>query len=179
MAARKKYTGRTLKKAVLAYLESIRRETEVTQMQPTGDLDRYGHPIMEPVKLLNGQGEPVLVLDYIDPPTVGSLCRRLGIHRATWAEYANEDTHPDMAEAVTIFRDARLAYLERELLTRDGKDVRGVEFDLQQNHGAALKLETEIGPKTVTAAASLAGLTLADKAALLEELRREAFEEGD
>lgn len=179
MAARKsgsgkKYNGRTLMQAVERYLSSVSRISTVTTLEPTGELDRYGHPVMEPVQQLAANGEPVRYVEYLEPPTTGDLCRVLEISPSTWSRYAEDE---ETAPAVERFRDARHAYLERELLTR--KTVQGVVFDLENNfpdRGYRERTEIELGPGA-RQAVTLAGMSLHEKAELLEELRREAFGE--
>ena len=62
------------------------------------------------------------------------------------------------------------AYLEEQLLTR--KDVRGIIFDLQNNHGYAEKKEIELG--TGARAALQGTLPAEEREELLKLLREEA-----
>lgn len=132
MAAQKKYTPRTLDKAVRKYFASISRQKVLKEMVPTGRLDKYGHPEMEQQTILNGLGEPITVTEFLVPPDVGGLCTYLGIHRSTWNDYAND---PEKADTVTYARGVMRAWNERELLIREGKNTRAIEFNLIHNYG--------------------------------------------
>lgn len=165
------YDGDTLMQEVRAYLDSISRVSYVTRPEPGPDVDKLGRPILVDVVQLNAAGEPVEYRDFIEPPTAGDLCRRLGVTRATWWNYSKRE---DTAPAVELFRDAQQAYLERETLTRRGGDAKGAMWMLSVHYGWTERKEIEIGPNTVQAA-TLAGMSLHDKAAMLEDLRREAF----
>lgn len=101
MGRPKKYTERTLRKAVEAYFDSITREVAMTEKVDTGRKDADGHKIFENVPVINKRGEQVKITEYLVPPTVGGLCEALGIHRSTWAEYCDENTHPEFSDTTT------------------------------------------------------------------------------
>lgn len=82
MGRPKKYTERTLRKAVEAYFDSITREVAMTEKVDTGRKDADGHKIFENVPVINKRGEQVKITEYLVPPTVGGLCEALGIHAA-------------------------------------------------------------------------------------------------
>ena len=133
MARPKKYTERTLHKAVDHYFGSITRIVKATELVETGRRDDKGHMIFERLPIKNSLGEEAKVEEYIVPPTVGALCRHLGIHRSTWAEYCDPKEHPEFSDTTTYARGRIRAYLEQQLLQR--KDVKGIIFDLKNNHG--------------------------------------------
>lgn len=141
MGRPKKYTARTLAKAVEAYFDSITREKELTERVGTGRRDGSGHEIFETKPVTNKLGQPVRVTEYVVPPSVKDLCDHLGVNRATWAEYANPDKHPELAAIVRETRERLQAWNERELVTRPGRDVRGIIFNLQANYGYGVKRE--------------------------------------
>lgn len=154
MGRPRKYTAAALRKGVDAYFRSISRTRAATEMAPTGEVDRYGHPVLEPKKILNDNGEEIKVLEYVVPPTTASLCRYLGISHQTWAEYSDHEKHPEFRDSTTRARERMREYNEQELLTRPGKDVKGIIFNLQNNFGYSEKREVEIGARaaqTVTA----------------------------
>lgn len=130
--AQKKYTPRSFAKAVKRYFDSISREVAVTEKKPTGELDRYGHMIFEDVEVVNRLGEVMTRIEFLLPPTVSGLCVALKIHRSTWAEYGKD---PDFADTVTCAGGLMRAWLEEQSLMRQGKDFRGVEFNLIHNFG--------------------------------------------
>lgn len=135
MGAPKKYDEKTLASAVKRYFKSITREVELTEKKPTGEKDKMGHMVYEDVVVMNALGKPVKVTEYLIPPTVGGLSEFLGIHRDTWNDYCNHDKHPEFSDTTTYAQGRIHAYLEREMLTRQGKDLKGVLFNLENNFG--------------------------------------------
>ena len=124
MGRPKKYTERTLRKAVEAYFDSITREVGMTEKVDTGRKDSSGHKIFENVPVINKRGEQVKYTEYLVPPTVGGMCEYLEIHRSTWAEYCDESLHPEFSDTTTRTRGRMREYLEQQLLIR--KDVKGI-----------------------------------------------------
>lgn len=170
MARHKKYTKKTLAEAVERYFASITRIVTVTEMVDTGMRDDKGHKVYERVAVKNSLGEEARVEEYIVPPTVGALCEYLQIHRSTWADYCDHNLHPEFSDTTTRARGRLRAYLEQQLLIR--KDVKGIIFDLQNNHGYSEKRELELGEKA-TKAISTGSIPLSEKKQMLEEIARE------
>ena len=166
MARKKTYTQKTLAEAVDRYFKSITRIVKVTELVETGERDDKGHKVFERVTIKNNLGEEAEVEEYIVPPTVGALCQHLGIHRSTWADYCNEEKFSD---TTTYARGRMRAYLEQQLLTR--KDVKGIIFDLQNNHGYTEKRQLEFG-KQASNAISSASMPMSEKKKLLAEFER-------
>ena len=146
MARTKTYTQKTLAAAVNRYFKSITRIVTATELIETDERDDKGHKIYKRVPIKNSLGEEAKIEEYIVPPTVGALCQYLGIHRSTWAEYCDSKKHEEFSDTTTYARGRIRAYLEQQLLIR--KDVKGIIFDLQNNHGASEK--TAAGNVTVT-----------------------------
>lgn len=140
--AEKKYTGRTLAKAVKRYFDSISRDAVVTEKKPTGELDKYGHMIFEDVPVENRLGEVMKRIEFLLPPTVSGLCVALKIHRSTWSEYAKD---PEFADTVACAGGLMRAWLEEQSLMRQGKDFRGVEFNLIHNFGVGKEVAADTG----------------------------------
>lgn len=130
--AQKKYTPRTLAKAVQRYFDSISRDEKVTERKATGEVDKYGHPVYAEEPVCNRLGEPLVRLVFLEPPTVSSLCLALGIHRSTWAEYAKDQKFSD---TTSYAQGVMRAWNENQLLTRPGKDIPGIKFNLENNYG--------------------------------------------
>ena len=117
------------------------------------------------------------VREFVVPPTVGGLCRHLGIHRSTWADYCDPEKHPELQEVTAYARETMEAFLEDALLTRSGKELKGVIFSLQNNYGYTERKEVELGPrarKAVTAAA----IPMEEREALLREMVQEFTQEA-
>lgn len=169
---KKKYTGRTLRKAVERYFRGITRTVTLREQVNTGEKDSWGHWVYELRDITNDAGEPVKVREFVVPPTVGGLCEALGIHRSTWADYCDRDKHPELAETTAWAREVIQHYLESELLGRDGRNLKGVIFSLQNNFGYSEKREVELGTRAAKAVAA-AAVPMDEKKAMLEELARE------
>ena len=73
MGRPKKYTERTLRKAVEAYFDSITREVAMTEKVDTGRKDADGHKIFENVPVINKRGEQVKITW---PPLPWADCAR-------------------------------------------------------------------------------------------------------
>lgn len=138
MAAPKKYTPEKLATAVRRYFKSISRRVKVTEKRPTGVKDSSGHEIYEDVPVKNMLGKEIYVTEYVVPPTVGDLSAFLGIHRDTWHSYCEQE---EFSDTTTYARGCIHAYLEREMLTRSGKDLKGVQFNLENNFGYKERIE--------------------------------------
>ncbi|OUN21603.1 terminase small subunit [Pseudoflavonifractor sp. An85] len=166
MAARQRQnkTSHALMRQVQQYLDSISRTVEVTEQVPTGEVDEKGRPLYERKPIYNDRGEIIRTREYLIPPTITGICLHLGITPGTWKRWCDHQAHPELEEATEWVTGILQAWSEEQLLTR--KDVRGVVFHLQNNHGYAQKVEVEAGPQTRTAQA----LTTQEKLALLQEL---------
>jgi hypothetical protein len=134
MGRPREYTAYSLERAVNRYFRSITRQKALTEMVPTGETDEKGHAVLRPEAIINDLGQQVVITEYIIPPSVGDLCDTLRIHRSTWANYCDPDLHPEFREITEATRSRMQAWNERELLTRQGKDVKGIIFNLQQNY---------------------------------------------
>ena len=141
MGRNKKYDGKSLRKKVVKYFDSISRHIAVTEPVATGIRDDKGHMIYEDRRVTNDAGKEIERLEYLVPPTVGGLCAFLDISRDTWAEYQkNEDT----AEACKYAKDRLLAWNEEQLMTRSGKDVKGIVFNLQANYDYSERMDVNV-----------------------------------
>ena len=177
LARPKKYTKKTLAEAVDLYFDSITRIVPVTEMVETGERDDKGHKIYEKRPVKNKLGKEAETEEFIVPPTVADLCQFLGIHRSTWADYCDAELHPEFSDTTTRARGRIRGYLERQLLTR--KDVKGVIFDLQNNHGYAEKRQIGLDEKTrQTVAASAASMSMDEKLEMLKQIATDYAEGG-
>ena len=173
MTARpRKYTERTLRKAVEAYFRGITRTVTLQEQVNTGEKDGWGHWVYELRNVCNDDGEPVKVRQFVVPPTVGGLCEFLKIHRSTWADYCDGEKHPEFRELTAWAREVIQHYLESELLGRDGKNLKGVVFSLQNNFGYSEKREVELGARAARAVTA-AAVPMEEKQAMLKELALE------
>lgn len=169
MARPKKYTKKSLAEAVDLYFDSITRIVPVMETVETGGRDDKGHKIYEKRPVVNKLGEEAQMEEFIVPPTVADLCQFLGIHRSTWADYCDSELHPEFSDTTTRARGRIRGYLERQLLTR--RDVKGVIFDLQNNHGYAEKRQIGLDEKTrKTVAASAASMSMDEKLEMLKQI---------
>lgn len=170
MARQKKYTAATLGKTCERYFAAITRRVKVTEMVDSGKRDDKGHVILIPVPVKNTLGEEVEVTEYIIPPSMHELYAALGIDKSTWSRYMAEGE--DYARVGTWVYERMKAWNEHEMLTREGKNLKGILFNLTNNYGYSEKKEVELGEratKTVTAAS----IPLEDRQEMLRELMRE------
>jgi len=138
MGRKRIYTPKKLRAAVDAYLGSIRRRVQASEMVPSGEVDRYGRAIQVQRGITAADGQPLMRWEYGEPPSIGGLCERLGVHRNTWRGYAADPAYEDAASALD---DAIHAYLERELLERD--KPQGIIFALQ-NRGYTAAVAVDV-----------------------------------
>ncbi len=144
MAAPRKYTDKTLNTAVNKYFKSISREVPLTERKDSGQKDEMGHVIWEDVPVLNQLGDQIIQTEYVIPPTVGGLCAFLKIHRSTWAEYCDHEKHPEFSDTTTRAQGLMRTWNEEQLLTRSGKEIKGIIFNLENNYGYAEKQNTVV-----------------------------------
>ncbi len=151
MSQEKQYTPEKLDKAVKKYFRSISRCITLTEKKPVilgqdedGNPvykeDEMGHIVYTLAPIVNSLGKEMKVLEYIIPPSVGDLAIFLGIHRSTWDRYCQCE---EFCDTTTHARGLMHAYLERESLTRSGKDLKGILFNLENNYGYKEKIELE------------------------------------
>ena len=151
MGAKRKFTPRSLEKAVDRYFASIRRTTAATERVETGPKTFEERPI------LSDTGEPILCREYVVAPTVWGLCEAMGVTPAEWRRLCDRQEHPELQDAVQRAYGLMREWREQSLLTK--KDVRGLIYHLQ-NHLGGLDEQPggDAGP-----------LSLAEKGRLLEE----------
>lgn len=163
------YTPRRLASEVERYFKSITRTTVMTETKATGIKDEYGHMTFEQVPVLNDNGEEVQHVEWLYPPSVEDLAIFLGITPQTWANYCDKDLHPEFFDTTSRAQGRLRAWNARELLTRPGKDVRGIIFNLQNNFGYSEKREVELG-EHATKAVTTANMSSEEKWQLLQSL---------
>lgn len=177
MGRYKKYrSDKALREAVEGYFAGISRTVNVMEERKTGEKDSWGHFVKEWVPVCNDRGEVVRAREFVIPPTVGGLCTHLQISRETWSKYCDKELNPQFEETTTWARGVLRGYLEGQLLTRGGKDLKGVIFSLQNNYGYAEKRTVELGPKAAQAVAAGAAGS-AEREALLRLLAEEDADE--
>ena len=162
----KKYTPQALEKAIEAYFSSITRTEHVYEETPDGEL----------IPAMTDKGDPVTRIKYLTPPLEGELCQYLGISAMTWCAYRDD---PEYSAVVQSAKQRCKNYLERELLTREGKNTRGVEFALSANYGMApaAKRELDLGPTAAQVASRM--VPLEERADLLKEIAKRFGGDGE
>lgn len=139
------YTAQGLKKAVDRYFAAITRTVRVTERIDRGDRDSNGHVIWSEEPVINNLGEEVYRTEYILPPSVGGLCASLKIDRSTWAAYGDAERNPEHARIIEAARERMREWNENELVTREGKNVKGIIFNLENNYGYKEQRSMELG----------------------------------
>jgi hypothetical protein len=172
MGRQRKFTARRLGDEVERYFNSISRTVTATEKYDSGEKDSDGHVVWSYRPIVNDNGEEIRYREYVIPPTVAGLCEYLHIHRSTWADYCDAVLYPEYHDTTTRTRGRIRVYLEEQLLSR--KDVRGIIFDLQNNHGYSERQTVELGPG---ARKSIANATSArEKENLLQDIIGEMTE---
>lgn len=134
-------TAKKLREEIRNYFAEISRTVELKESVCTGEKDEKGKDIYVWVTALNGRGEPVLVEEWLVPPTIADLLGRLHLTAQRWAQIKAEG---GLAGAVAMAAEAKVErYLRRELLTRPGKDLKGVILMLQNDFGFGGEVEEQ------------------------------------
>lgn len=129
MARPRKYTQRTLRRAVEDYFDARRYELPAVREVWKGAYDEKGHKQMETEPITDRHGNQIMLQQWIQLPSLVELQLQLGINRSTWARWADD---PELGEIVEYARAVVEAALERELA---GKNTAGIIFNLSHNFG--------------------------------------------
>ena len=108
---------------------------QVKEPIETGELDKYGHPVVTYVPVHNSLGEEVYTTEFLIKPSKIGLARFLGIHRSTWDNYHDPDVYPELQDIVEDAEDRIFAWTHDQLLSRSSKDVKGVVVELEHSWG--------------------------------------------
>lgn len=127
------YTAKTLRKAVKTYFDSITRVIKLTEKEDTGEKDDHGHVIYRNVPVMNNLGVQATVTEYLVPPTVGGLCRHLGVVASTWSRWSDTKKYPEFEEIIEETMDRMLTWRKEQVVTR--KNVKGLIWDMETNYG--------------------------------------------
>lgn len=141
VGAAPKYTKQALESAVRDYFARITREVVIQERVPTGEKDAWGHDVYEWRDVENSLGEKAKRTEYLVPPTLGGLCIHLGIANSTWSRWREQKKYKEIIEFVD---DRMIAWRKEQVLIR--KDVKGLIWDLEVNHGCG-KQEKEKNPE--------------------------------
>lgn len=198
MGRKKKYaTAAALRRAIRSYIDSISKIEPVMERYLTGTKDAWGHDEYAWRQATNQDGEVVMRRVFHVPPTAAGIREHIGVSKSTWAEYGDRKLHPELCEVVEEAREVLQKWREEQLLTRAGKDVRGIIFDLQANYGMSERKTVDLGEQAAKAVRTAAGkvnwpegtregglgqaaaLPLEDREALLREIAKDfSPEEG-
>lgn len=168
MARKKKYPDvKEFGEAVGYYFGRISRVVPVTEQYDTGKKDDYGHAVMASRPIYNQLEEPVVRLEWLEPPSISGLCDYLKISRETWSNYGATDSK--LRDVVQLARGKIEAYWEGQL-ARESR-TQGIQFNLAHNFGWRDRKEIGLDKETRDA---LAGppASLAEKMALIEEIAK-------
>lgn len=175
MGRPKKYTERTLRKAVEAYFDSITREVGMTEKVDTGRKDSSGHKIFENVPVINKRGEQVKYTEYLVPPYRGRAVRVPGNPPQHLGGILRRKPPPG------VFRhDYAHAGAHARVPGTAAADPQGREGHyllLQNNYGYTERREVDFGPQA-SRALTASAVPMAEREALLRELFQEFSQEG-
>lgn len=163
MAGRpRKYTAKAFGEAVEKYFRSISRRVQAK--------DEQGEPI------LDMDGQPIWLTQYIKPPDISALCVYLHIDEKTWNNYSHrKDTEAICARAKLKCK----AWNQEQLVMRE--KVQGIIFNLQANYGLKQRQEVGLDEQTRKDLKSAKSMTLEEKLAMIAEAAHtfSSEEEGD
>ena len=140
MGAPKKYSKKALKAAVAAYFDSITRDVEITERVDSGKKDSWGHVVYDTVPVKNNLGEVAKRTEYLVPPTIGGLCIHLGIVESTWSRWCDKEKYPEYQAIIQDVKLKMLTWRQEQVVIR--KDVKGLIWDMEVNHGVGQKAES-------------------------------------
>lgn len=160
-------TPEDFRDAVETYFDAITREKKLTEWVDSGERTNKGKPLMVERDVLGLDGQPVMVFDYVMPPTMPALLLSIGVSKTAWHDYRSREGYAE------VCADAKLrieAHLAEQAVIRD--NPRGVMFTLENNYGWRSSQEVELGDKTRAALAQ--DMTMAEKMALIRAAAAEA-----
>lgn len=166
---RKYKTAAAFGKAVETYFDAITRERKLTEWVDSGERTNKGKPVMVERDVLGIDGKPVMVVEYIVPPTLTALMVTIGLSKSMWHEYKQKDGYLEVCEAAKLICES---YLEEQSIIRD--NPRGVIQNLMSNYGWTQSKEVELGDKTRAVLAQ--DMTMEEK---LQLIRDAAVAAGD
>ena len=123
------------------YFDTITRDVPLMEKRDTGRKDKYGHVVYENVPIKNKLGQPAMVTEYLAPPTIGGLCRYLGIHSGTWSRWENREKYPEFQEIMEDVADRLLTWRKEQVVLR--KDVKGLIWDMEVNYGIGKQVQAD------------------------------------
>lgn len=133
---RKITSGKQLQKMANKYLDSISYIEKATRLVPSGDFDRYGHPIMMAVELENATGVVPEIRKWIRLPSIEEFCVEwLHIAPSTWSRWSQTEELGPTCE----FIKSQISIPWRQAL--EGQHVQGVIFNLERNFDMSAKQE--------------------------------------
>ena len=163
-------TVAAFRKAVDGYFLAITRERKLTEWVDSGERTNKGKPVMVERDVLGVDGQPVMVLDYIVPPTFPALLLTIGVCKSTWNNYSHQDGFDDVCAVAKLRIEA---WLEEQSAI---KDNRAVLENLKLNYWGKTSV-VEIGEKTREMLAQ--DMTMAEKMALIREAAMAAGDADD
>lgn len=138
-APRKIASAKALQRIANKYMDSISYLEQATRLEPSGEFDRYGHPIMVAVPQKNASGEVPELRKWIRLPSIEELCVEwLGVSPSTWSRWSQTDDLGPTCEYIK----AQISIPWRQAL--EGQHVQGVIFNLERNFDMTQKQEITV-----------------------------------
>ena len=138
-APRKIKSAAELLRIANQYLDSISYLEKATRLEPSGEMDRYGHPVMVPVPQENAAGEVPELRKWLRLPSIEELCVDwLGIVPSTWSRWSQTDDLGPTCEYIK----AQISIPWRQAL--EGRHVQGIIFNLERNFDMTQKQEITV-----------------------------------
>lgn len=155
------------RRAVEGYFTAITHERKLTEWEDSGERTNRGKPILRERDVLGPDGEPVMLLEYLVPPTMPALQLAIGVSKASWDNYRKREGFAEVCAEAKLRIEA---YLAEQVVT--AKNPAGVQFTLENNYGWRSSREVELGEKTRAALAQ--DMTMSEKLAMIREAARDA-----
>ena len=125
-----------------AFAEAVEEYfAKITYREPARRPGVWMHGKYEPgEEITDGEGKPIMLVQYAVPPSIVALQNSIGISRETWSNYQDD---PEYAEVIEYARRRVEEYLNRQLIEM-GRDNKGVIFSLENNFGYREKREDTV-----------------------------------
>ena len=155
------------RRAVEGYFTEITHERKLTEWEDSGERTNRGKPILRERDVLGPDGKPVMLLEYLVPPTMPALQLAIGVSKASWDNYRKREGFAEVCAEAKLRIEA---YLAEQVVT--AKNPAGVQFTLENNYGWRSSREVELGEKTRAALSQ--EMTMSEKLAMIREAARDA-----
>lgn len=138
-APRKIESAAALQRIANQYMDSISYLEPATRLEPSGEYDKNGKPIMVSVPQVNAAGEVPELRKWLRLPSIEEMCVDwLGIVPSTWSRWSQSEDLGPTCEYIK----AQISIPWRQAL--EGRHVQGIIFNLERNFDMTQKQEITV-----------------------------------